>query len=282
MICAGIGPNTITRLVAGGRLTRVHRAVYALSGIVVPLAEETAALLAMRPGTVISHETAAVLWRLLPTGAGGGLIHVTVPGSSAGARVRGVRTHRGPELKPRDISARAGLPATSPARVLLDIGPTTSFRMMERALGEALYLKLIREPHLSELRRRCVGRRGCGALAALLDSWSEPALTRSEAEELFLSLVRAAELPAPRINTDWQSGERDFRWPEARLIVEIDGWQSHGRRPAFERDRRRDAQALALGASTMRITWRQLQYGPLPTMVSLAQAITAATRDAHT
>ena len=278
MLAAGISANTVGRLVRCGRLTQVHRSVYAVSGrVAVPLADETAVLLAMRDGTALSGETAASLWRLIPAGAAGGLIHVTVPGASPGARLRGVRTHRTTSLDPRDVRIHQGLPVTSPARTLLDIAPSLSMRALERAVSQALYPKLVKESELADLRRRCVGRRGCRRLAALLDSWDEPAMTRSEAEELFLSLVRAAELPTPEVNTDWESRERDFRWPQARLIVEIDGWASHGQRPAFEGDRRRDAQALALGSSTMRITWRQLKYEPLATMVSLAQAITAAT-----
>jgi very-short-patch-repair endonuclease len=40
--------------------------------------------------------------------------------------------------------------------------------------------------------------------------------------------------------------------------VEIDGYQFHGTRRAFESDRRRDAQASAIGFITIRITYRQL------------------------
>jgi len=39
----------------------------------------------------------------------------------------------------------------------------------------------------------------------------------------------------------------DFVWRDQRLIVETDGWQAHGTRNAFERDRRRDADLLAAG-----------------------------------
>ena len=54
-------------------------------------------------------------------------------------------THRTTHLDRRDVRLRRGLPVTSPERTLLDIAPTLSFRAMERALGEALHLKLIKE-----------------------------------------------------------------------------------------------------------------------------------------
>jgi very-short-patch-repair endonuclease len=277
LLSAGIGSNTIDRLLRCGRLAWIHRGVYGTSRrVTVPLAEETAALLALRDACVLSQDTAARIWGIRPPGAGDQRVHVLVPGPGPAARLDGVCTHRTTVLAPTDIRTRHGLPVVSVARALLDIAPTETYRALESAVGQALYLRLITESELDALRERCVGRRGCRRLATLLDSWQQPAMTRSRAEELFLSLVRKAELPPPQVNTHWESRERDFHWPDARLIVEIDGWESHGLRPAFERDRRRDAKALAAGSSTMRITWRQLRDEALPVMVSLAQALTAA------
>jgi very-short-patch-repair endonuclease len=50
----------------------------------------------------------------------------------------------------------------------------------------------------------------------------------------------------------------DFRWREQRLIVETDGYEAHGTRTAFERDRARDAGLTAAGYVILRFTWRQL------------------------
>jgi DnaK suppressor protein len=51
----------------------------------------------------------------------------------------------------------------------------------------------------------------------------------------------------------------DFLWPSQRLVVELDGYRAHGSRSAFEADRARDAELVALGFSVIRITWRQLE-----------------------
>jgi very-short-patch-repair endonuclease len=47
-----------------------------------------------------------------------------------------------------------------------------------------------------------------------------------------------------------------------RLIVELDGWEYHGTREAFEDDRERDAATLAAGFQTIRITWERLRGDP--------------------
>jgi len=62
-----------------------------------------------------------------------------------------------------------------------------------------------------------------------------------------LTLCGSYRLPAPEVNSSIESYTVDFVWRAQRLIVETDGWQAHGTRNAFERDRRRDADLLAAG-----------------------------------
>lgn len=63
----------------------------------------------------------------------------------------------------------------------------------------------------------------------------------------------------------------DRAWPSAKLLVEIDGgaWlsgggHSHGKGKGFERDRKKDAEALVLGYRVLRVT---------PTMVKTGEAV---------
>lgn len=53
----------------------------------------------------------------------------------------------------------------------------------------------------------------------------------------------------------------DFLWRAPRLIVEVDGWESHGTRSAFEADRARDARLKVLGYAVVRVTWHQVIQG---------------------
>lgn len=46
------------------------------------------------------------------------------------------------------------------------------------------------------------------------------------------------------------------------VIVELDGWEFHRDRQAFEDDRVRDADMLAAGLVTVRITWERYTRTP--------------------
>jgi len=47
----------------------------------------------------------------------------------------------------------------------------------------------------------------------------------------------------------------DLMWPAQRVLVELDGLDTHGTRSAMRRDRRRDRLALAAGWVPLRFTW---------------------------
>ena len=84
---------------------------------------------------------------------------------------------------------------------------------------------------------------------------------------------RDGGLPQPHVNVTLHGHLVDFIWPEAKLIVEVDGYGTHGNRQAFEADRRRDQVHVAAGYVVIRITWPQLQNEPLAVIVRLAQAL---------
>ena len=75
-----------------------------------------------------------------------------------------------------------------------------------------------------------------------------------------MALAREAGLSEPLANftltaPDHPRLEVDFYWPTHRLIVEIDGWETHRTKAAFEADRQRDAALTAAGHRVLRFTW---------------------------
>jgi very-short-patch-repair endonuclease len=54
----------------------------------------------------------------------------------------------------------------------------------------------------------------------------------------------------------------DLAWPEVRLAVEVDGWETHGTREAFQDDRERDAVMVALRWRVLRFTWNDVVNRP--------------------
>jgi very-short-patch-repair endonuclease len=67
----------------------------------------------------------------------------------------------------------------------------------------------------------------------------------------------------------------DFYWPQHKVIVEVDGYQFHGHRSAFERDRRKDQLLTAAGYTVIRFTWHQLCNEPLRVAAVIATTLTA-------
>jgi very-short-patch-repair endonuclease len=54
----------------------------------------------------------------------------------------------------------------------------------------------------------------------------------------------------------------DALFVEERLIVELDSWEFHKDPIAFQTDRERDAETLAHGFGTLRITWERIEQAP--------------------
>ena len=167
----------------------------------------------------------------------------------------GVRVHRSPILDSNDVQIRHGLPVTSPARTLLDIGLTSTDRQLELAFDRGIVDRIVRAAAITDLLGRAGGHRGRARLGALLERQLRGAtMTRSEAEERVLALIRAASLPDPLVNAHLAGYELEFYWPDARFAVEVDGFRFHSSHGAFERDRRKDNDLRRIDVAVMRVT----------------------------
>jgi very-short-patch-repair endonuclease len=62
----------------------------------------------------------------------------------------------------------------------------------------------------------------------------------------------------PSFNTTALGYEVDALWPQQRLAAELDSWEFHSHRAAFERDRIRDTALQVAGYRTIRITHHRL------------------------
>jgi very-short-patch-repair endonuclease len=95
---------------------------------------------------------------------------------------------------------------------------------------------------------------GVRPLRALL---GEP-FTRSKAERIVVSLVRAARLPEPAFNATAAGFEVDVLWRRERVVLEFDSYEFHATRAAFERDRRRTAALTRENYVVLRATRTEL------------------------
>jgi very-short-patch-repair endonuclease len=186
-------------------------------------------------------------------------IEVSVP-RNRNPRCPHVRIHRR-RLEPGDITSKAGIPVTSPARTLIDLAARLPYRRLEAAINAADKLDLI-DPE--SMRTDLEGRRhehGLPALRHLLDR-DRFVLTDSELERRFLPIARRAGLPKPSTGERIQGYRVDFHWPELGLVVETDGLRYHRTAAQQSRDRRRDQTLTAAGLTVLRFTHQQVSREP--------------------
>lgn len=258
LVAAGIAPRSIDGRL-GRRLWPIYRGVYAIGYPVHRLQSRWMAVaLAAGPEAVLSHRTAAQLWRFLPRSSRD--FEVTRP-----AYLRpdqGIQGHRS-ALPEDERTSVDGIPTTTAPRTMLDLAAVASRRQVERALNEMEAQRLTDRLSIPILLDRYPRRRGSAVLRSLLDEGAEArGVTKYEMEERFAALIESHGLPRPRRNADLAVRDRIFNvdclWADARLVVELDGRAVHGTRRAFESDRERDRLMLTEGWRVVRITWRQL------------------------
>jgi very-short-patch-repair endonuclease len=144
--------------------------------------------------------------------------------------------HRSTSLVPGDVAEVDGIPTTTPRRTLQDLR------------------RILAPDHFAAVLRR--------AEILRLDTGPQPEYAldraRSDLERDLFATCRQEGLPLPEQNVEIGPHEVDFLWREARLIIETDGWETHGTRGAFEADRARDADLTIRGFRPIRLTHRQV------------------------
>jgi very-short-patch-repair endonuclease len=268
LLAAGLGHDAVAYRVNARTMQRLHRGVFLLGAApATRMARVRAAVMACGEGAVISHRSAAELFGLLAESDRE--VDVTVVGRNPGAH-SGVRLHRPRALARQDVTFMRGVPVTSVARAICDMAATEPAREVEHAYQEALYRRIVSERQMAAVLKREPYRRGAPVIRALLDN---PGMTRSEKERALRKLIAQAQLPKPLTNVRLHGYLVDAYWPDHGLVVEFDGWQAHGHRSAFERDRKRDQVLLANGLRVIRVTDRQLKYEPVAVAARIAQAL---------
>lgn len=274
LLAGGVGEGAVDHRVRSGRLHPfMGQGAYLVGhGDPPPLAREYAALRLGGAGADISDDSAGRLWRLLPP-SDHAPVHVTLETDRRDTDE--LRFHRR-TLHPMERWVIHGdLRVTSPARTILDLSPGLDDGTLEHIVADAVRRRLTTIPELTAMLDRHRGARGVARLRRVLQLDGGPAWTRSKAELEFLALVRAAGLPAPRMNGRCGGRGRDAVWDEPRVIVEVDGFGFHGDRFAFEKDRARDAERAARGWLTIRFTWRALRDRPHEVVARLAATLSS-------
>jgi uncharacterized protein DUF559 len=261
----GLGEDAIDHAARTGRLHRVFRGAYAVGH---PTINERgrlmAAALACGDGAVISHRSAGALLGLLDQGPV--VIDVIAP-PSRGRKIDGIRFHRVRPPQREEVGTVAGIPCTSLARTLVDLAGTVGDWTLRSCFERAAQRKMLDVTAIeASMDPR---RRGIKSLRALVEHWrgaaplAKKGRLKSPLEAKVLPLLLQRGRPAPLLNAPVEIAngriEVDFLWPEHRFALEADSRDFHGTHMAFERDRWRDRELMAVGYTVLRVTHRQAE-----------------------
>jgi very-short-patch-repair endonuclease len=257
LLSLGFGEEAIKLRLGAGRLHMVHREVFAVGHArITEAGRQWAAVLVYGEGALLSHRSAAGLWGLASRRSQ--VIDVTAPAGRQGIRRRSsIFIHRG-RLHPEDRAVCGGLPVTTVARTLFDLAEVVDSRRLASAWEEADRLNLLQLRAVESVCERGYGRRALRPIRRLLAEARAATVTRSPLEDDFAAFCRERSLPMPSFNTTVLGFEVDALWPQQRLAAELDSWEFHSHRAAFERDRIRDAALQVAGYRTIRITHHRL------------------------
>lgn len=271
---AGLSDDAIKRRIRSGRWRRLRTGVYVVGPVPSSWHQRVMGVcLGGGPDLVASHRTAARLWGLLDAD---GRIEVTVAGERR-VRLPGARVHQSILLPDLDRTTRASIPVTTLSRTIADVSghqdPLTVGIWIDGAM---------RNHRLGLLDlRSCVarlagpGRRDLRPLRAAL----APRLPGydpgdSELEARALRALDDAGLPRPVQQhpvrrPDGRTAFIDLAYPPEMVAIELDGWEHHGRRSAFDSDRIRRNELTLLG-------WDVYQFTATTTGSVLTSTISSA------
>ncbi|MBK5219646.1 MAG: type IV toxin-antitoxin system AbiEi family antitoxin domain-containing protein [Thermoleophilia bacterium] len=250
----GLSRTSISRWTDGGRLHRIHRGVYAVGrrGL-SPHGRWMAAVLACGEGAVLSHTSAAVLWRLLKPFRGP--IHVSSPSPNGRSRRSGIVLHRSPsfaaDAHPLQVTSRESIPVTVPQRTIDDLRGVVPPYLVRRAIRQAELAGL----HLDDATS------------------SQTRGTRSDLELAFLRFCARHAIPAPQVNVKVGRWTVDFLWPKQWVAVETDFFDYHRGSVAFEDDHQRELDLRRRGFTVRRFTGAQIRNHPALVVADLGEVL---------
>jgi very-short-patch-repair endonuclease len=248
----GADDGWLLRRVQGGELERVVPRVYRVHGHHSSFRQLVmVAVLGAGPGAVASHRTAAALLRL--DGLDEGVVELSVPPAR---RYRAVLAHRIGDLARFDVTNVEGIPCTTGTRTCVDLGAVVDDDVVEQALECAVRRGLTTLGYAAR-RAKALARRGRAGPASLLRVLArrQAAANGSDLETRFEQLCRAAGIFGLQRQVPIGPYVADFADPVRRVVVELDGLETHATSQALQADLARQNFLVLQGWTVLRYTW---------------------------
>ena len=214
-----------------------------------------AAVLACGEGAALAHLSSVALfdcsrWPI-------GEPHVLVPRRHR--PIEGITIHHCLGLDPLDITVFRGIPTTTVARMLVDLSASHTEYQVAYVINRAAW-----QARSTATQRSGPGRarkdtreRACSPAPS---SSTSPAAPGPGATSRTGSSSWSRGFPVPLVNMEFLGYEVDFRWPDRRLAVEVDG--NHTRPNDKRNDAGRDRVLREAGYTVVRFTGPELPSAP--------------------
>jgi hypothetical protein len=267
LLGAGITLAELEHRLGTGALLPVHRGVYRV-GHRAPSVEARylAAVMACGEGALLSGRAAAHLY---------GLIKGPAPAPEVTTRtqrrVPGVTTRR--SRQPDPGTTWRNIPITTVARTLVDVAADLPLDALARACHEAGVKHRTTPRHVEAVLARRPNTPGARKLHSILRG--DTRVTLSKLEKRFLQLLRQEGLALPQTNRPAGGRRVDCRWPQQDLTIELDSYQFHNSRHAWEQDRHREREARARGDEFRRYTYGDVFEYPAHMLTELRALLPA-------
>lgn len=270
---AGATNYEIRQLVTSGDVTQILHGVYTETALLRSLPEGSPkwhALLAaayqrVSPGLIASHESAARVHGLTVLSGPGipdhGLAFTRDAGRSRSAR--GTARVFAARLPREHVTTRFGVPVTTVARTVADIGRQATFMAGVVVADSALHVLGTSKRQVSAVLDICPrwpGVKQARRVVAFSNGLSESAL-ESAARVVFAE----RGLPAPRVQAEIYAGlaflaRVDFMWHERWTVAEADGALKYDGRDKARAELRRDRRLRDAGYEVVHFTWQELFF----------------------
>lgn len=260
---AGLTDRMIEYRVANRRWIRLASGLYAVASAPPDWQRDLAAALLLHTRAVAAGRSAAALHGF--PGIRHARPEVLVPRTSS-ARSPLAKVHRSVFFHEVRTVRVAGFEVTTPAETVLTLAARFPANRIEVFVDETLVRRTAGLDEYREILDRIQGGRvrGSALLRRIVaereaDAYEPP---QSELERLSRRLTDRPDVPPvshqhPVLGSAGPTVVDTFI-DDWLIVLEIDGRNYHTRKADFERDRRRDNAAAALGYVTLRFTWEML------------------------
>lgn len=258
----GIPARTVQHWANEASVTRIFHSIYAIGGIEIGWTQrEYAAQLAVPPG-VASRMSAKAVFEIGPAP----LEPQMSVGPKRSARRKGIDVRRVARV---ERTSHHGFRVTTPMRTLLDNAPSLCDDELEKAVHNFHRRGLISPPRFETYLRPYCDSRTPGARRLLhvvsFRTGDRPIASDLQADFFILLRKHGLPTPIPEYGVMTPNGQRyiDFAYPNQALALEVDGWEWHGTREAFESDRIRRNELEVLRWHVLQITKKAMREDPV-------------------